>query len=869
MGAERRGARLLLLFGLGAAPTAAAGPTIACDKGTVLRVDLQEEGGTRQWCLGEGGLGDGPVEERDADGALTLVGRLRAGQPVGTWHRPLPGGLRASGPMAPDGPTGQWQTRDPKAEEPLASVSFGRGRAPPPPLLTGPAPLRLRWAGGAPEAVVSAGDTVWVIGAEQALQVQPEDGQVLSAVSVLRPLLPELVGTPSGDLLGLSVGGEVFAVRDGRPIRLHTPKGSTHAAPADAALNDVVLRNGAGFIERRALDTGLLAWRSRLSMAALAPLVLAEAGLVVAGRDSALWALDLRTGEPRWSARLDSAVVALVVDAEGAPAALTARGGLVSFGPLDGQQRWRAEVPGAGRAALSAGADGLWVRYEDRLYGVALDDGAALLAPVSAPSGLRWSALGHSAAGERLCGSARSGGALRCAPVDGVELAWRAPAGALLRGGAPLSADLLWLRSGDDLLVIDPVEAALAQGLPELAVDEGEAQAVELVWWATRVPELAEVLYEGVVEAAEHRVLSAGDLACPDQAGALWSGPPPVADPETVPPEAIPAILTQLELSPPVGAGPLEPVAPWSATLLDEETTVHLWVPWWPVIESVVPAERDDRLALALDAALRCAGPPLSLRGEVALNDGQRRRLFAGRLELRPEVREVEGVTGCGLWVRYNGEPLGLWSAPGAPTWAPGRFVWADTGPDELSFSEAMPLPLGRIDGPAHVILLEPWGESSARTEVGGLIAMIEGGAELEAADDRDSATADDGPADDAPAVGADGDGDGDGEGDRQDGPARSLAWVLRPDGSVRAGAVPVLRLPIRGLALDLDPGEPATAALTHRERWQLEALAPLQAPGGAPVDALQAWPLWRRAGCEAAATGPATGPAAGTAALP
>jgi hypothetical protein len=170
-----------------------------------------------------------------------------------------------------------------------------------------------------------------------------------------------------------------------------------------------------------------------------------------------------------------------------------------------------------------------------------------------------------------------------------------------------------------------------------------------------------------------------------------------------------------------------------------------------------------------------------------------------------------------------------------------------------------MPLPLGRIDGPAYVILLEPWGESSARTEVGGLIAMIEGGAELEASDDRD----------DAPAVGAGGDGDGDADGDREDGPARSLAWVLRPDGPVRAGAVPVLRLPIRGLTLDLDPGEPATAALTHRERWQLEALAPLQAPAGAPVDALQAWPLWRRAGCEAAATGPATGPAAGTAALP
>lgn len=813
---------------LSAGRSASAGPSIACEAGAVLRVDLLEDGGTRQWCMGEGGLGQGPVEERGPDGGLRLAGRLRAGAPTGQWRRPVAGGLSAVGPMAPDGPIGAWQLRAPGVEEPLAQVTHGRALEAPPALPAGPAPLRFRWTGASPVAALPAGEASWLLGEQRALRVRLADGAVLDAVGLAQPLGPGAVATPSGALLALSRGGEVFAVRGGLPLRLHTPKGSTHAIFVDDSLQDVILRDGAGFIERRSLDTGASAWRSRLSMAALAPLLLPEQGLVVVARERSLLALELETGAVRWSARLEGPPVAMVADGDGGVVALSAGGGLSALAGADGAARWRGSAPVGGPPHLQLGPDALWVWGEETLHGVNFSDGSPLMAPLAAPRGLRWVGLEAGLAGARLCAAAPGGG-LRCGPLeafaDGGALAWRAPSGALLPEGAPLSADTVWMRAGADLLAVDPVELALMQGLPELSVSEGEAEPVELAWWARLVSEGLERVDEGVVELGEHRVLEAGDEDCPALAGALWTGAPPPLEAEDDLLDATPAVVPRLELRPPVGAGPLEPAAPWMATLLGQETAVHLWVPWWPVIESVVPAERDDRLRAAVDAALRCAGPPVRLRGEVVLFDGQRRRLFAGRLELRPEPREVGGLAGCGIWVRYNDEPLGLWSAPEAPTWAPGRFVWGDTAPSELDWSPELPLPLGRIEGEAHVLLLQPWGEDVGRTEVGGWVASLE----APAAPLGD-------PADGEQAAAA-----------ASDGPLDGPHWVLRA-----GGAGVALRWPVGGLALDLDPGEPADAALSHREWWRMEAMAPLGPPDAATPAALRAWPLWRRAGCAA-----------------
>jgi hypothetical protein len=817
-GASHLGAVALGWLGFGALGLvlprrAAALPAWSCPAGTVQRVDLLPEGGSREWCEGDGALGEGPVRERSADGALLLEGQQRAGSPVGSWRRPVPGGPPLVGPMGPDGPTGVWRAKGPDGRE-LRVVHHGRIQPLPGPAAeqpegwARPEPLR-------PAAVADAGH-LWLLSADQALRVDPGSGAVTARFGLAERLRPGAITTAEGDLVGVTQSGGLLVLRADRSLRAHSPLGYTHAAPLGPDLDPaaVLVRDGAGYLAVIDPETGARRWRSALSTAALAPAVRAEAGLALTTRDARLWALRLADGGAAWSLRLAAPALALI-DLDDGDLLVVEQGGWIERVGLDGTARWRTRAPLGEGTQLAVGGGQLAIYSPSALTLVDLDAGV-VGPPRAPPAGRRWAAAAASEVGLRICH--RGPTAVACAPLPSLDQPWTAP----LRPGdglALLPAGLLVLPSEGGVQHVDAAIAALAQGRPEEGLSVEASGASPLVWWASplRGP-LGEALdgaFEGdLAEAALLRLRpDDGGAGCADTAGAALLPPPPPPDPALVPEDALAAALPEVELWPAPGDGPLRPAAPWEATLRAEESWRRFTLPWWPTLENVVPDDGDGALAAALDAALRCTGPGLRLRGTLFLTDGYVRRSYHGAISLRP-VEGAEGE-GCALWTTHDEVELGLYSSPTAPARIEGALVAEGRGPEAWAEPDEDLLPIGELDAPWRIELQLP-GEGAPRTiqAPAGWWAGV----------------------------------------DPQD--VRGPSWVLRAPGvplySPEDGDAVLLRLPIEGIA-PAQAEEPEGAATDGEAdsaagplgRWELWAFTtPVM-----PTSAL----LWRREGCAAA----------------
>jgi hypothetical protein len=790
-------------LGLGWPRAAGALPGWSCPAGTVQRVDVLSGGGSREWCEGDGGLGEGPVRERDADGALVLEGQQRASAPVGTWRRPVPGGPALAGPMAVDGPTGAWRAKGPEGKD-LRVVHHGRAQP-----LPGPAaPTPTGWAHDGPKhpAVVSHGAHLWLLSADHALRVDVDSGAPSARFGLAERLRPGAQATADGGLIGVTQTGGLLVLAGDRSLRAHSPLGYTHAAALgpeldadDAAL---LVRDGAGYLAVIDAETGARRWRSALSTAALAPVVRPAQGIALTTREARLWALRLSDGGAAWSLRLAAPAVTLI-DLEDGDLLVVEQGGWLERVSPDGAARWRAQGPTTDGALLAVGGGQLVIAQPDALRLVDLD-GGAVSPPRAPPAGRRWAAAAPSDGGLRLCH--RGPRDLACAPLAQHDQPWSQPVGPG-DSAALTAAGLLVSSSEGGVQLVNPAIIALSQGRPEegLALEEGGA--TDLVWWASplRGP-LGEALdgaFEGdLAHAALLQLRPAdGEDGCADTAGAAVLPAPPLPDPALVPADALAAALPQVELWPAPGDGPLRPAAPWEAALRAEESWLRFTLPWWPAIEEVVPDDGDDGLAAALDAALRCAGPGLRLRATLRLTDGYVRRSYHGQVSLRPTVG-AEGE-GCALWATHEGVELGLYSSPTAPARVEGALVAEGRGPESWPALDADLLPMGELDAPWRIELLLP-GDSAPTTvrAPAGWWAGVD-------------------PYD-----------------------VRGPSWVLRAPGvpvtAPEDGDAVLLRLPIEGIAAaDRDDGADGAAPL---DRWELWAFtAPTM-----PTHAL----LWRREGC-------------------
>lgn len=734
-------AALSLLLAVVAGPAEA----VECAPGTAPTVQkIPGKGETEEVCLDSQGRRQGPAVRRDVEGGVIATGSYLDNQPEGTWKLVERDGLVRVGQMKAGAPVGPWTTLS--GAEAVATVTWGhlppggppRSGARPTPS-GAPAPsvdAAVRWTHELPDPaadLVGDGSWVWALSRQAVTVLDVDTGEQQLQAEPGEPLKgPMVLG--AGGAAVVAQSGELVVIdpeaRSWRRVR--TPVGITHVA---AIAEDLAwVRDGAGRLAALDMQSGAVRWRGQHYTELVAPVVEADAVVGVRGGGRLLEALDPEDGEPAWQLPVDRPVVALAGGQE-LIAALSAGGSVVLARADSGAVRWEQSLPELGDGAeLELTPDGLTLRAGTTVRRLSLLDGAVLDLPALDPS-LRGDA---DALGDTVCVAAPAG--VSCVGPEGT---WGGGAGP--PAGAPrLVTGLVLLPLADGRVqAIDRDLARLRAGLsPEsttelvqdglvpaiLAGSGGEQDAVELP--------LVELVRPSPSGACEERV------ALVDfQEAAPWPtvedafGPAPEAvgaeaAPAVEPPE--PEVLPWAEVGPVPLPGWAEAAAPgWRVEPTAETWSMAWWYRWQPRIVSARLRTVDPGAQAGVEAALRCEGPPVAFRGEVLLEEssvvadtvGRGRKAMPllrevvvrhsreGRLSLHPQPQSVDGVGGCLIELRRNGDSEGWWASPELGAWEQLVLTVTDP-PEEIRVTDAQGersgLPLA-VEGEVSVEMLVPF----------------------------------------------------------------------------------------------------------------------------------------------------------------
>ncbi len=616
----------------GAAPAAAA--PLACPPGTAeSRAD--DRGESVRWCARADGTLHGPSERRRADGGLASAGQWVEGVAEGEWRLVEPDGAVTRGLLESGVAVGSWTTlRD---GEVAARVDWG-----PPPDEAADAPLPAEapalWAVALPAAALGiwpAEDGLWV---QLPAAVELRDAETgalrwrgADGLRLRGGLLPV-----RGGALGVTADGGLLALdaRDGASRVIHVGSGVSAVAGADA--ERAWARDADGRLIAVDLDTGERRWISAAPVDPVPPARIEAEALIVGARGRDLRAVDADTGALRWQVRAGGPVQALAAW-EGQLVSVDAHGELLLVDAATGSPRAALRLPGlaAGAVTLRPGPGALAIVAGHRAWRVDAD-GAPL--PGAPPEGAGDAELDPASGVACLAGPA----GLRCA-LDGVPIELpMAPAATPPRvaGGQAFVAGADGRLQRIDL----GLAAALGDGggdvvlIEELELHVTEPSGAEAGLWA-------EAWRVGPADEG-----CAGDTLLIDlrDHGPLAEG-------------------ARVELPPMPDAGQ-RPAPGWSLDPLpDALWEMRWWTRWAPRLLGVTPASGDPSDAAALEATLRCEGPPVALRGEVRVEG--RWQLRGGALELHPEPQRLDGEPGCLIHLWVDGAPAGTWSAPGRPGW--------------------------------------------------------------------------------------------------------------------------------------------------------------------------------------------------------
>lgn len=735
-----------LLLAVVAAPARA----VECAPGTRPEVQkIPGKGETEEVCLDVQGRRQGPAVRRDVEGAVIATGAYVDNQPEGTWKLVERDGLVRVGQMKAGAPVGAWTTLSgaeavatvtwghlPPGGPPRTAPSGGAAAEAGSPEVGGDAAVRWTHALPGPAAdLVGDGAWVWALSRQAVSVLDVDTGELQLLADPGEPLKgPLLLG--GGGAAVVAQSGELVVIdpvaRSWRRVR--TPVGITHVA---AVAEDLAwVRDGAGRLAALDMQSGAVRWRGRHYTELVAPVVEADAVVGVRGGGRLIEALDPEDGEFAWQLRVERPVVALAGGQE-LVAALSQDGTIVLARADSGAVRWERSLPElGGGAVLELAADGLSVRAGTTVRRLSLLDGSVQALPHLDPS-LRGDA---DAVGDTVCVAAPTG--LSCVGPDG---AWGGGTGP--PAGAPrLVPGLVLLPLADGRLqAIDRDLARLRSGLaPEpgaeliqdvlvpavLAGLAGEQDAVELPYLELRRPSPSGACDERVV------LVDLQDAApWPTAEEAFGPAPLELGDEAGEDAQAEPATPERLPWAE-VGPVPLPgwadaPAEPWRVEPTAETWSMAWWYRWQPRIVGATLRTVDPGAQAGVEAALRCEGPPVAFRGEALLEEssvvvdtvgrGKRavpllrevvvRHSREGRLSLHPQPQDVDGIGGCLIELRRNGESEGWWASPELGAWE--QLVLTVRNPtEEIRVTDAQGersgLPLA-VEGEVSVEMLVPF----------------------------------------------------------------------------------------------------------------------------------------------------------------
>jgi hypothetical protein len=647
-----------------------------CPPNTVGIVENLPGGGQRQGCQGDAGW-EGDYTETDPSGRPTLIGQFADGKATGLWTELFTDGSRMQGKMGERGPIGPWELRDPTGRLQV-TLRYAELVEPgtPPPTSEGPFDWVLHTDAPARE-LVRSGEFVWVWSRQALFRLDPRTGRVDLASPTPAGLQPGLIGDAAGNIYGISQVGDQIRIGPEGLQRLNTPLGATHIVPLRTG--DLVLREGDGRITRRDPNTGALRWRNAQAMEAIAP-ALSE-GIAFAARPRGISAIHLDTGQTLFQYPLPAAPRRLWPHPAGGVVVLDAKDRLSWIRQPDTPPLWQLSLPGASLGEFTLHGEELRVTIGRSAERINLQQGSRDT-PFTVPDAGAADILPFE---ETVCWTGRATG-LYCPNERGEP--WTIPLPGLLLPPLVIGERLLLAEADGTLRGLRLKIAMMAAGDPRIPPTEN----LETVWWATPIGEGP--IWEGVLGTADY-FLEEDSETCEDSVA--WLGLPE-APPAEGPPEALPLVIPSLTVWTHPELNALRPAPGWTAEKVASNRYQSLFLQWWPTLVEAHLQLSEPSGTAALEALLRCKGPPARFQGEVLLDAGGHRTRRQGRLRLEALPQRLDGQDGCLIHVSQGAEDLGWWSSPSLPGWVEIEFESAtDTEPLDFGDPLAPDLPLGAL----------------------------------------------------------------------------------------------------------------------------------------------------------------------------